>query len=64
MEIIARCGCKVLELCVRQPPALLKPWVKVTPPLGCLSLEKGEDASLGKDVGSALSDLDQIKYFW
>lgn len=47
-----------------EPPNLLKPWRKITHPLGCQSLEKGEDASLDEDVGSALSDLDQVKYFW
>ncbi|RLW07861.1 hypothetical protein DV515_00003587 [Chloebia gouldiae] len=57
VEIIAGFGCKSLELRVQQPPALLEPCVK--PPLGWQSLEKGEDAALDKDVGSALSDLDQ-----
>lgn len=33
-------------------------WEKVTAPLGCQGLEKGEDAPLDKDVGSVLSDLD------
>lgn len=57
-------GWKSLEFCVQQPPTLLEPWGKVTAPSGCQSLEKVEDASLDKDVGSVLSDLDQVKYFW
>lgn len=60
MKIIARFACKSLELCV-QLPTLLKPWVEVTAPSGCQSLEKGEDASLDKDVGNVLSDLDRVK---
>lgn len=49
---------------MQQPPAVLKPWVKITAPSGCQSLGKGEDACLDKSVGSVLSALDQTKYFW
>lgn len=62
--IIARFGCESLELCVQQPPTLLKPWVKVTAPSGCQSLGKGQDACLDESVSSALSALDPVKYFW
>lgn len=58
-KIIARVGCESWSFVWGSLQLCWNPEWRSSP-LGYQSLEKAEDASLDKDVGSALSDLDQV----